>query len=57
MWYGSCLKVWKWRRNTAGERGAVVVKCSQCGRKDTVERIPEKDRKKILCPECGMGKK
>jgi len=33
------------------------VKYSQYGRKDTVEKIPEKDRKKILCPECGTGKK
>jgi len=33
------------------------VKCSQCGRKDTVEKTPEKDRKKILCSECRTGKK
>ena len=33
------------------------MKCSQCGRKDTVEKIPEKDRKKISCPEYGTGKK
>ena len=57
MWYSSCLKAWKWREDTAGEREAVVVKCSQYGRKDTVEKIPEKNRKKILCLECGMGKK
>ena len=33
------------------------MKYSQYERKDTVERIPEKDRKKILYPECGIGKK
>jgi len=44
-------------RETARERGAVIVKYSQCGRKDIVEKIPEKDRKKILCLECRMGKK
>ena len=57
VWYRSCLKAWKWREDTAGEKRAAVMKCSQCGRKDTVEKIPEKDRKKILCPECGMEKK
>ena len=57
IWCDSCLKAWKWRRDTTGERGAVDVKCSQCGRKNTVKRILEKDRKKILCPECGTGKK
>jgi len=57
MWCSSCLKAWKWREDTAGEKRAAVMKCSQCGRKDTVEKIPEKDRKKILYLECGMGKK
>jgi len=57
VWCSSCLKAWKWRENTAEERGAVVVKCSQCRRKDTVKKIPEKDRKKILCLECGTEKK
>jgi len=27
VWCSSCLKAWKWRENTAEERGAVVVKC------------------------------
>jgi len=57
VWCSSFFKAWKWREDTVGERGAVVMKCSQCGRKDTVEKIPEKDRKKILYPEYGMGKK
>ena len=57
VWYNSCLKAQKWREDTAGERRVVVVKYSQCGRKDIVKKIPEKDRKKILCPECGTGKK
>ena len=57
IWCSSCLKAQKWREDTAGERGAVVVKCSQCRRKDIVEKIPEKDRKKILCLEYRMGKK
>ena len=41
----------------ARERGVVNIKCSQCGRKDTVKRISEKNRKKILCLECGTGRK
>jgi len=41
----------------ARERGVVNVKCSQCRRKDTVEGVSEKDRKRILCPECRTGKK
>ena len=57
IWCSSCLKAWKWREDTAGEREAVVVKCSQYGRKDTVEKIPEKNRKKILCLEYRIGKK
>ena len=55
--YNSCFKAWKWREDTAGEKGAVVVKCSQCRRKDIVEKILEKFRKKILCPEYRMEKK
>lgn len=50
------LGAWKWR-NT--EEEGTKVKCIKCGRKDIVtgERIPEKELKKILCPECGTGKK
>jgi len=35
----------------------VNIKCSQCGRKDIVERISKKNRKRILCLECRTGKK
>ena len=41
----------------ARERGVVNVKCSWCGRKDTVKGISEKDRKRILYPEYGTEKK
>ena len=55
--YSSCLKAWRWRENIARERGTANVKCSQCKRKDTVERISEKNKKKILCPEYSTGRK
>ena len=55
--YSSCLEVWRQRENIARERGAVNIKYSQCGRKETVEGVSEKDRKRILCLECRTGKK
>jgi len=39
------------------ERGAVGVKCTQYKQKDIVEEVLEKNRKRILCLECGTGKK
>jgi len=57
VWYDSCLKAWKWKRDMAEKREAVDIKYSQCRRKNIVEGIPEKDRKKILCPEYGTGRK
>jgi len=39
------------------ERGTVNVKCSWYERKDTVERISEENRKRILCPEYRTRKK
>ena len=51
IWYSSCLKAWKQRENTTRKREAVSIKCRQYGRKDTIEGISEKDRKKILCSE------
>ena len=57
IWYSSCLEVWRWRKNTAREREAVNVKCSWYGRKDTVKRISEENRKRILCPGYGTGRK
>jgi len=47
----------KVERDTARERETVNVKCSWYKRKDTVEEILEKNRKRILCPECETGKK
>jgi len=44
-------------KDIARERGAVNVKCSWCRRKDTVKGILEKDRKRILYPECETRKK
>ena len=41
----------------AREKGTVNVKCSWCRKKDTVEGILEEDKKRILYPECGTGKK
>ena len=57
IWYSSYLRAQRWRENTARERKAVSVKYRWYKRKDTVEGISEEDRKKILCPECGTGRK
>ena len=57
MWYSTCLEAWRWRENTAREKGVVNVKCSWYRRKDTVEEISEEDRKRILCPECRTRRK
>ena len=54
VWCSSCLKAWRWRENTARERGAVNVKCSWCRRKDTVEGVSEEDRKRILWEEIAI---
>ena len=57
VWCSSCLEIQRWRENTARERRAVNVKYSQYRRKDIVERISEKDRKRILCLEYRTGRK
>jgi len=57
VWCSRCLEAWRWRENTARERKVVSVEYSWCGRKDTVEGTPEKDRKRILYPEYGTGRK
>ena len=57
IWCSSCLEAQRWRENTAKEKGVVNVKYSQYRRKNTVERISEEDRKRILCPEYRTGKK
>jgi len=59
MWYGDCKKGWEWR-NAEGKAGrGTKVKCTKCGRKDTVvdEKIGKEKLKEILCPECRMEKK
>ena len=53
----SYLKAWRQRENTTREREAVNVKYSQYRRKDIVEGISEKDKKKILCPEYSTRRK
>ena len=55
--YSSCLEVQRYKENTVKERGTVNVKYSWYERKDTVERISEENRKRILCPEYRTRKK
>jgi len=41
----------------AKEKGTVKVKYTQCRQRDMVVGVSKEDRKRILCPECGTGRK
>ena len=55
VWYESYLEAWKWKNNETGSR----VKYAKCRRKDIIveEKILEKEKKNIWCPEYRIGKK
>ena len=55
VWCNSCLEAQRWRENIAKERGVVNVKCSQCRRKDIVERISKKKQKENCVQNVRLG--
>jgi len=57
IWYSQCLKVWRWRENSAKEKGAVRVKCTWCRQRDMVVEVSKENGKRNLCLECKTGKK
>jgi len=57
IWCSQYLEAWKWRENSAKEKGAVKVKCTQCGQRDTVAGVSKEDRERILYPEYGTERK
>ena len=58
MQYSLCQEAWNWREGEARRGEMTRVQCIECGRKDAiVKKVSEQKRRRILCPECRVGRK
>jgi len=59
IWCSNCLRAWKWRNTERGVGRGTKVRCTKCGRKDTVvdKKIYKEEKREILCPECRIERK
>jgi len=58
IWCGLCQKAWNWREGEEKRREMMRVEFVDCGRRDSIVRkVLEWKRRKILCPECRVGRK
>ena len=58
IWCDLCQEVWNWREREARREEMIRVEYVKCRRRDTIMRkVSEWKRKRILCPECRVGRK
>ena len=58
MWCGLCQEAWNWREGKAKREEITRVECIKYERRDAIVRkVSEWERRKILCPECRVGRK